>query len=423
MGKGFEGGRPRDLSPLQLCSSAQPLPPGCGHRLSLEPGGDAGNKAAFLEATRQLPGCTNQHLKLLYLISLHARAAMYKDEQETWMRKNSLLALVYEAINAKVLDYDYAPEVVVIGKRRAWINTSQEASDDIDDLIKGKLLRELKTVTRTMQPVQSVQVTALGLKVAETSPAIVHRKVEAFAFYEDELLTARWAERSVGDDDSESEDEDVPLWGAAASDEEEPDEPHQSAAEANGGEQGGDTAGPVPWWEEPEDATPVHAEMVCVIETASGSVFRLSDVTKPEDVSYVGSPYLPQMLIDSRSQLQPLTDNRRRAHESAAGRSAVKDQLSEALLLGGIRLLVSEWLPFGPNQIAALNQRIGAQERCKGGMFTSERDLNAHQMHLKTTRKVCEVSIISVHPVDHVNLEAEIYYPVRAHRALDNRPP
>ena len=98
MGKGFDGeyaiverGRfvagaddsrrsALDLSPEP---EVDPLPPGTGHRLSLK-GNNKGNRAEFLRATRKLPNCTNQHLKLLYLISLHARQALYRGEQEVW---------------------------------------------------------------------------------------------------------------------------------------------------------------------------------------------------------------------------------------------------------------------------------------------------------------------------------------------------
>ena len=408
MGKGFDGRQVAlDLVPER---EIDPLPPGTGHRLSLK-GDNKGNRLEFLRATRKLPNCTDQHLKLLYLISLHARQAMYMGEQEVWMRKNSLLALVYEAITAGVLDYDYAPEVVFIGRRRVWVNVSQDAMDDIDDLVCGNLLRELKSVTRAMQPVQSIQVTKLGLKVAENTPSILHRIVEGFAFHDDEILTARWAERPIDPDGSSEEEEDGYLWDVASEEEDEP-EPETQLPGEGGDSTVGEGDGAVPWWEAHEDPKFLSTEVVCIVETASGSVCRLSDVTKPEDVSYVASPHLPSMLIDHMTQLQPLSNNAHRAREAAKGVSLVKDQsLSEQIHLDKVEVLVSEWLPYGPNQIAALNERLGGRDTCKGGMFTSERDVNTHHMHLRTTTDVTTVKIIEAHDINHINLEASIHYP------------
>ena len=56
----------------------------------------------------------------------------------------------------------------------------------------------------------------------------------------------------------------------------------------------------------------------------------------------------------------PLTDNTSRAHESAAGESGIKDELSEAITLSRVHALVGEWVPFGSNQIVSLNEKRGA---------------------------------------------------------------
>eukprot|EP01051_Picozoa_sp_SAG22_P027255 SAG22_NODE_9033_length_613_cov_2.177043_1_plen_134_part_10 len=113
------------------------------------------------------------------------------------------MTLVYEAIMAGVLDYDYAPECTLIGKRRVWANVSQDATNYIDDLIMGKLLRELRMFTTGMVPVRSLQVSALGMEAIRAAPNIMHRKVETFAYRDDELVQARWV---VLPDDEESSD-------------------------------------------------------------------------------------------------------------------------------------------------------------------------------------------------------------------------
>lgn len=441
MGKGFDGSRYQVALPGQVPDSPavtnkpskqksprgtqQPIgsiasgyPVGRGHRLSQRQGigvREDGNRKAFHAAAETLPGCSDQHLKLLYLISLHARCAMNRWESEYWLRRNSLLALVYEAILAGTLDYDYSPEVMIIGKRRVWVNVSQDAQDDIDDLISGKMLREIRMTTRAMQPVSALQVTKRGMALVEASPAILHRIVEEFAFTEDtdELLKARWAERpkKQGDDSEDS----LP-WDASEEEDLEADEDEDDAEEDYSSEEEGakQPAEDVPWWDRvEEDRGPGDYEVVCVVETDSGAVCRLSGVTRIEDVSYVTSPHLPHLLIDQKRKVRDFADNSSRAHEAAQGKSQVKDTFSEAIVLGNVELLVSEWLPFGPNMIASLNERIGARDRAKGGVFTSETDAEPAEMQLNTKKKVTEAGIIECSEIDHINLEANINFPER----------
>jgi hypothetical protein len=74
-----------------------------------------------------------------------------------------------------------------------------------------------------------------------------------------------------------------------------------------------------------------------------GSDPKPSTITDTEDVSYVSSPYLPQCVRSSSGR--PLTNNRSRASESAAGVSTIRDELCEAIVLSDVKLLVSEWIP------------------------------------------------------------------------------
>ena len=48
-------------------------------------------------------------MKLCYLVGKFAKCSLTAEEQEGWIRKNSLLVLIYEGIVAGVFDYDYAP--------------------------------------------------------------------------------------------------------------------------------------------------------------------------------------------------------------------------------------------------------------------------------------------------------------------------
>jgi hypothetical protein len=62
---------------------------------------------------------TNDHLKLLYLVSKYAKCSLTAEEKEGWIRKNSLLVLIYEGIVEGVFDYDYAPQSGMVGTRAA----------------------------------------------------------------------------------------------------------------------------------------------------------------------------------------------------------------------------------------------------------------------------------------------------------------
>eukprot|EP01051_Picozoa_sp_SAG22_P027256 SAG22_NODE_9033_length_613_cov_2.177043_2_plen_69_part_01 len=48
---------------------------------------DVGNRRKFVRATRGLPACTDQHVRMLYLVALHARCALNSREQEQWIRR------------------------------------------------------------------------------------------------------------------------------------------------------------------------------------------------------------------------------------------------------------------------------------------------------------------------------------------------
>lgn len=43
----------------------------------------------------------------------------------------------------------------------------------------------------------------------------------------------------------------------------------------------------------------------------------------------------------------------------------------QAIVLSNVRAIVGEWIPFGANQIVALNERLGSFDRCQGGLFSS----------------------------------------------------
>merc|ERR1712164_148657 len=87
---------------------------------------------------------TPEHYKLLYFISKHSRLAGKATDSERWIRYLEVMVLVYEAVVQGVFDYDYAPFVEQVANKRMMLNVSQEARDNLDDLVEAGMLRSLR---------------------------------------------------------------------------------------------------------------------------------------------------------------------------------------------------------------------------------------------------------------------------------------
>merc|ERR1711959_84786 len=73
--------------------------------------------------------------------------------------------------------------------------------------------------------------------------------------------------------------------------------------------------------------------------------------------------------------------------------------------------MVGEWIPFGSNQIVALNERLGAMDRCQGGLFTALVDKNPTDTQFKVPAGLTQVTILDYDLIGCINFEAEINYP------------
>ena len=94
--------------------------------------------------------------RLLYLLSIYTHVAQTEEEKEEWIRKPALMVLIYEAVVAQVLDYDYAPQSQLVEARRKYFNISQEGKSDVDFLREEELINGLKLSSKTYQPVTPV---------------------------------------------------------------------------------------------------------------------------------------------------------------------------------------------------------------------------------------------------------------------------
>jgi hypothetical protein len=66
----------------------------------------------------------------------------------------------------------------------------------------------------------------------------------------------------------------------------------------------------------------------------------------------------------------------------------------ERFMLTRVCAQLAEYIPFGSNQIVALNERLGALDRCKGGLFTAMVDSKPTDTHLTVNPGHTQVSIL-----------------------------
>jgi hypothetical protein len=294
---------------------------------------------------------SEDHVKILFLISLFARPAIDWDDEEGWIRTMPLLVYMYEGIVAGVFKApDYAPTCIMVSQdgvtRRVWMNISQEGKAFVDDMREILLLNGLKLVTEDGQPVTSFQCSNFGLSVVEQMS-------------------------------QEAKDSVLELIYPT-------------------GLEGG-----------PRTIKFDSEEGVFHMTTAGG-FNAVSEISECEDVSYVSSPYLPGCL---RKTNRPNTSNAHRAHEVAGAENNNAAETSEAVTLKNVHAMIAEWIPFGANQIVALNERLGALDRNQGGFFTNTVDHDPTSTQFDVPPGLTSVRILDFDFVRFTNFEAEINYP------------
>ncbi|KAG2781034.1 hypothetical protein Pcac1_g8975 [Phytophthora cactorum] len=309
-----------------------------------------------------------EHCRVLYIISRYAQQARNVQSKETWIRQVALLVLLYEGIDAGVLPFDYSPSLIWLTFKRhtdrRWLRISQEAKSVIDDLWEAKLVNGIKLSSVDYQPVTAYQASFRGLSIVEQMPE--HLKQDTDTFLYAPVGTSRASEAS-------------PARSAS------PRPPQLLLVRYDGSD--------------------FH------LVTSDQSYSRVSTITECEDVSYVSSPYIPSCLRSSTSYLVEPTSNKLRATESARGYNMMTKEAKQSIVLSQVHALVGEWLPFGANQISALNERLGAMERCQGGLFSSKLDLQPTETHFEVTPGLTQVKILDFDAIRFINFEAEINFP------------
>ena len=306
---------------------------------------------------------TENQRRLLYMISCYTKPSLADQDKSEWIRRNALIVLIYEAIvggdpeNRKppVLEYDYAPSSQMIEGRRIWQNVPHEGISDVDYLCEEGLLQVLKCASDLFSSITAYQVTDKGQQIVDRLSKIDKGPVNELVYAPGtkNLMMVTWVMDTT-------------------------------VTDGTGG------------------------TFVLVDQTAPGGYEYTSSITETEDVSYVSSAYIPLCL---RQGGRPTLSNAHRAHESAAGEMQIKDVLDEVITLNSVSIIVSEFLPYGANNMVTTNDNLGSTQRVQGGLFTPsvEADKVATKLYIKPG--MTRVDILDFALSNHVNFEAEINEP------------
>lgn len=135
----------------------------------------------------------------MYLLDLHTKRAVNKDDEDIWIRKQALSVVLYEGIIADVFDYDYAPTSSMIESKSVWCNISQEGQSDIEYLREEELINALMLSSRSYRQGVCYQISEKGKELVNYIPRHEKEVVDAFAHKDGtrELLKPKWDGQST----------------------------------------------------------------------------------------------------------------------------------------------------------------------------------------------------------------------------------
>lgn len=291
---------------------------------------------------------TPEHYKLLYFISKHSRLAEKATDSGRWIRYLQIMVLVYEAVVEGVFDYDYAPFVEQVANKRLMLNVSQEARDNLDDLVEAGMLRSLRLSSSGGKSTMAYQPSKKGLE---------YMRQEAYMSREDKALCDEFLYDPKGS-----------LFRVVFNDETE------------------------------------------TFKLSSDQGYNIdSSVNESEDVSYVCSPYICRQFM--KGAPAPLASYAYRASESLRGLSSIADDLDVQLSMSRVIMLIGDWMPMSCTQITELSQSLGVDERNQGGYHCTDIDRASTDTVLEVPAGLTRISIASANPAQFCNMEAQVEYP------------
>jgi len=346
------------------------------------------------------------------LLGILDRYSKVEGETASFLRRVPFLVICYEGILQGHIDYDYAPASIFFDQTFWQVNVSQQFITDLDDLVIFQYIKAIKLTTKYHTSGMAYQILDKGKALLsdgfkgdeDSSPMTqveILAKVDAFTMVECQapdrtILMKRHVVEFVSGEG---------FYRLAAGMVHEIRAPDAESAEAS------------------DMLDKEEADCLCFRRYSPdgkpGARYWkpiLSDFTDTEDVSYVTSPWIPDVHYDNKAasvaQFQNAS-NAARATEVAGGQSTVKDDLEELITLDNVKMLVTEWIPFGANQIFALNDKLGSAERIKGGLFLADVDTEPTRSIYKMANdnNLTKVSLVD-HQMDRfITFIADIQYP------------
>lgn len=306
-------------------------------------------------------------LKLLYMIDCYTHGGGHggdvpdDDDDESvhrWIRLLPVLVLIYEGcVRDRTFSYDFAPQSTVVSASCSrHMNVCQDGKDDVDDLRECGLVDALKVTSKTYDH------TTL-LKISEAGKEFLHRVIVSGTL---SASMRRSVDALVRDGDG--------------------------------------------------------GELVRVAYDRRSSDFYLesansrvrSTVTDIEDVPYVSSPYFPASFLSSDDFNISVGDKKAKAVLKFSGSSLRTDTKSH-VLLDDVRVLLTEYVPMGSNEMVAFCDKLGAHERVPGGMYSALQNVdtgdfsNEFDMVVGVDAKTkTKIRVLDADETSHVNVEADL---------------
>ena len=286
--------------------------------------------------------------RLLYLISRFTYPSC-KGKKGKWMRKLPLQVFMYEGVVSEVFDWDYAPGSILVAEGRMFVNISQEGESDLFSLLTGKYVHNLKLTTTQHLNITAYQITSKGQQYLEKIPESDRELVLS-------LIQCP------------------------------------------------------------------KCKSILVVKKRKTAFFlkctdrkcpyeKQSNISDAEDVSYFSVPYFPPSLTSFSYTAAPNTPKRLEAYFQNTPRDNIKDTLEELLYLSKVKVLIGEWLPFGSNQMAALNYKLGSNERVQSAKFTQEVDTSPEGTTIDIPESLTLVKVNDYKLASYVDFEAFCYLP------------
>jgi len=122
---------------------------------------------------------TSDQKRMLLLISKFTKPAKKRDEEETWIKKIPLHALVHRGIQLKIFKtYDFAPQLVEYMGSVRYASISKEGEDDVADLREMGFVERLKLATSHHVYVSAYRTTPEGMQAAANLEKTHQKAVE-----------------------------------------------------------------------------------------------------------------------------------------------------------------------------------------------------------------------------------------------------